>query len=280
MTQKITFMFSSGKYGWSESYYCNQTDLASAFVAAQPLANTRSRLLSLPSRMDFLRISDAANIRVANLVAVGAGTQNPLTTSTWVSASDQPYNAALINVLGNQLGTGRKVYIRGNPDNLFDAVDPTNADAQQWNALFESYRSVLSGAGAFQIKVRTNKSLNELKSATAWTNLAAPSPFSAVTLESNFSVPPVVGNYLIFYGSGLNPRPGAMRILDITPGSSPIYIVNYNVPNTFTGPQNAKLAVFGANFTGISDCQFERFTRRATGRPFGLSRGRRRAVHP
>lgn len=276
MNVKVVFFITSGRQGWSETYYLNAGDLNSAFATSLILASKRSLLMASPVVIDYVRVSDNNNNRNSRLVGVGTGTPYPMPAGGYTSQADRPETAGLVACFDTANNVQRPLWIRGNPDNAYDAAAPGNPDQALWQTRLSSFLGELVSSH-YQILERTR--LGEggierpvLAVAPDWT-------LNETALTTDTAIPGLKGgDLLILYGMrGFSPTPGVVKVKNV---QSAGLVINVhwvpNKPTPFSG--GATIVVYNSSYHDITATAFVRFANRQTGRPFGVPRGRRRAI--
>lgn len=266
---KVNLFCSAGKYGWSETYYATLSDDSQATALADSLAQYRVPLLGEPARVDYYRVELEGAFRHSTLAAYQ--TQPPWDFN---SKSDHVWTAGLVELLTVGEGLQRPLYLRGLPDSVYDQTAPGNPDAVKWFTRLNQFKAFLTGsAWNIKRKIPNTVAVKEFIDALA---LGSGTGNLAVTV-TNASTPPVPGKYVTFYKvKNYTPPIGTVRVTkSIGPLSFEVARA-WQTGFNYTG--GAFYTVYAPQYVPITDSQFVRFTHRDTGRPFGLSRGRRRAI--
>lgn len=280
-TFKTIFYFENLKNGWSETFYQTATNSSTAFDNAFVLLKKRTMMMAQPTIATFIRISDEGIARSAELTAVGPSTMFPYPTQSYASFSDRVTSAVLFRAFGSPLGTNRPIYVRGNPDNLYDLVTPGNTDATTWQTNANAWLAILKNPAAqWLIKHRTPRSSILLSAIYTWVNEAPASPNSVFTTDKPTGL--AIGDFLQIYGpAGLKPKASLFKVQNVSEASANASVtVYYNLPNNFLYSGGARWGKYVPGYGNITDVQREQFVTRATGRPFAGTRGRRRSIHP
>jgi hypothetical protein len=131
---KVTMMFSSEKYSWTEAHYyitTSQTAPAAAVGPAQQLAQMRAPLLGLNASLDRIRLSSYP----ANRIALDLEDFFLATKGNWPADPGQnTYSAALANValvlrISSLEGFSTQVYLAGIP---MSVVRETTINQDGW----------------------------------------------------------------------------------------------------------------------------------------------------
>lgn len=273
---KITLFFNSENSGWTETYYTQAVDAANAQNKGLSLFNIRQSMCPLPTKGVFLRVTAEGFNRRSRLLAVGAGTNFPLSYGSWESQSDLVGACCFSTLYAGSADVQRPYILRGLPDNCFDRLDPTNGDAVQFRTRIDNILRPFLIASPWYIKSRGGP-------------LVAKNPVSIVdwvnrdnTLDSTITlagaiVDLVPGKSIIIAGTGsLVPAPGIIKVLGF--GTLPTtLIVKFSLPEDYTYAPGYGAYLFTPTYPTITDLKFEKYGHRNTGRPFGGSRGRRPA---
>jgi len=278
MNAKTILFFSDGTNGWEEVYYQTCSDLNGAFANAVPLMNARSKLLAQPAQCIYIRVNDDANPRASTLTPV-----TPILAWPYNSESDVVDTAAMMRLYAGSVTRSRPLYLRGNPDSAYDLATPTNQDAQNWLNNFYALGSLLSGsASVWQLKYRphpifTGAGANvfNIVSVTPSTN---GSKFTTITFTGTLPTPLVPNNYVQIYKvTGLPTPMGLCRVASVASGVQ--FDVYYRCPSDYNYSRGGVFLPYSPSYAVLdSYAGNPRWTRRATGRPFDVTRGRRRSI--
>jgi hypothetical protein len=276
VTAKVELFFTSGSNGWSETYYHTDADLATSYTSALTLANLRGSLMGNPTTLDAIRVQDTAVVRASSLTP-----QNNKWNASFVSDADNPNVAAMMRLYDTANNRSRPLYLRGNPDDAFNVADPTNADAQLWQQNYNALGQFLSGAGTGSVGAWLIKFAPQVPIPTARTMVTAWNP-STPSTQSIVSAPGVTtgpGQFVTFYNiKGLPFPPGKTFVVSFVSVGG-IMTVRYRTPSDFTYQGGGYVVPYVASYGSIAAWTgVPRWTRRATGRPSDVSRGRRRSI--
>lgn len=274
---KIVLFFSSGTAGWSEVYYTNNTSLDAAYSAAAALASFRARLMGDPTTLDAIRVEDPDLLRASTL------TKQAITApKTYVSQADNPNVAAMMRLYATGSQVSRPLYLRGNPDNAFDQAQPDNADAQAWQnnflALGNFLKSTASGV-AWQLKSKTYPVVKGPGvNITPITVVGVlPAIQSLVQLTTGEAHGLAVNDFVTLYKMGIPRLSGTFRVVAIVDDDN--FAVPFHLATSFAYPGGGYMLKYTQQYLNLTSYANQpRWTRRATGRPFDVSRGRRRAI--
>jgi hypothetical protein len=278
MNVKTIFFFDSGPAGWQEVYYQQPSDLNTAFTNALTLARFRAALMGDPTTLRYIRVNDDNNPRNSTLTEVDI-----TATITYQSKADKPSSAQMMRLYASGQTRTRPLFLRGNPDDVYDVADPTNGDAQLWKGYFGAFGDQLK-AGLWFVKYRPRPifvtqgpNTKNVLDITVWLPVNINASLTLVTTAQ-----PVTGitpnSFVQIYKLvGLPFPPGLCRVASVV-GADTINIV-YPTRADFVYTQGGALLPYVPNYTAINDYAITaRSTRRATGRPFDQSRGRRKSI--
>jgi hypothetical protein len=281
---KIVFFLSQGKNGWSESYYTNDTTLDSLQHSAQALYMARFRLLAEPATIDYVRLADAGSLRVSTLTPAQTGGVFNAVRPSYVSDCEVVGRTAemtIYTVSGHQ----RKIYLRGAPDDAFNLVQPTNFDAQLFLSYYGEFGQLVSnmatlGTGIWQMREKPraifppNVGANVIAIVT-WIS-TTPSTNTVMGLATAPITPTPFGT--VYKAKGLPFSPGLVQVVAV--GVNPaVLTIRYRTPADYVYPDGAFYLPYAPVFENISSfSSAPSWSVRRTGRPFGVSRGRRRSI--
>jgi hypothetical protein len=275
---KVVLAFSVRKQGWQEVYYTQAGDPTTAESAAVALATIRNDLLALPANLDSYRVSDESTPRSGFLVPWTAPPPTP-----WVSQADEDDVSAMMRLYSSGDLRSRPLFLRGNPDNAFDTSDPTNTDRQGWLIKFGRLGDFLRNVGTFAvgnwvIKKRPRPGAGTAFPIGSWVPNAV-----SVNTDIIVDAPLAIGAKMALqiYGvKGLPFAPGLVKVQKFTVvgGNTNVTIV-YRTPSDYVYPGGGTAVVYLPTYDAITSfANMPRFGRRITGRPFDLTRGRRRSI--
>jgi hypothetical protein len=267
---KVIFFFSFPKAGWSETYYTFAGNLEEANSEAGTLQGERLKVLAAPYRMDAYRISEENNPRNSILVEVGlSGQYNK------IARGDVPWQAQLLRLVSVGSEAKRPLYLRGIPDAVFDEADPQNVDAIDWKAKVKNTLAKQLVLGPWHIKARTRPTgLNKVP-ITNW-------EFTPLEHESLVTTAAPTGlntddKIQVYKLRGFTPAPGICRVVSANPAAVS-FRVRLHTPADFTYEGGAYYVKYSPIYPEVRFVYFGPVIHRDTGRPFGLQRGRQRAI--
>lgn len=270
LSNKVTLFFRSNSgYGWTETYYYIGSGGVAESVTAV-LASRRKAILSDDCALDHARISTAF---ARDPVYFNLNLQGGF-NGEWPGPSNADFVALLINLHSNAGGFGR-VFLRGVPDAFINANEfqpDTNylTKLTQWENFLENpniwgVQSTLSAGAKPKYAINTLTPI-----------LPRGYTFLSQELVAN------EGDVIRVHGAsvpGFNGEKTIIKKEDITTtfkwtvgGGSP------PVANPVTDTVYVTKLIY--NYVGIVLARQARVTRRNTGRPFGMRRGRQSPVIP
>lgn len=275
---KVVLGFTNRKQGWQEVYYAQAADPTTAEGMAVGLATQRNQLLAPPATLDTYKVGDETTPRSGFLVPWGT---NP--PSTWESDADEPDVCMMMRLYSSGDLRSRPVFLRGNPDNVFDTINPSNADRQAWLTKFTNFGQFLKNIGSnalgtWLIKKRPRPGVGSSLRITAW----APSTISAntdITVDGVITFGPKPA--LQVYGvRGLPEAPGLVKVVSfVVAAGNTAVVVRYRTPSDYSYSGAGTVVLYAPTYDPITSwASTPRSTRRITGRPLGLTRGRRRSI--
>jgi hypothetical protein len=205
---------------------------------------------------------------------VGPGTSWPLTTTAYATQSDKPFNAALCVLYATDETRQRPLYLRGNPDDAFNQFIPDNADANLWRSILTTqfFPALINGNYMIKFRPRPDGIITQYE-VQSWTQSLL-KPQTDVVVKGGIGVS--AGDLVQFYKiKGAKPRPGLQRVVSIVVGDPATLLINYYTRPGFTYQDGGFAVVWEAEYGAILFANFERFVSHRTGRPFGLSLGKR-----
>lgn len=268
---KVIFFINHPRGGWSETYYTFQSSLLAAQTAATALVYQRNLLLSPPCIIEGIRVSDELNTRNSILLGYGA----PAGFTATFELSDTPWQAQLVRMRNLSSGVQRQLYIRGIPDELWDTQNPTNAIEAVWVAQFNNFFKPAMESGIWYIKGKPRPSSLPHQPIIGWVpgvleNSTLVTGVGASTLNAGQKV-------TVYQLNGFPRAPGLCLVTSNSPTAAQ-YTIRLHTPNNFTYDGAAYYIIYAPVYSVIDSCGMGDIVHRIVGRPFGLERGRRRAV--
>jgi hypothetical protein len=259
MIVKATLMYNCETYGWSETYYRNETTLAQGRLAAIDLADARHKPMGGNVILKAVRVSDDA-VRGDSLIAQPAvGNDKDILDQ----GSDMPWNCWMLRAEAGA-GVRRAVHLRGFPDNLiFLPEDKQNAMINKLCKAFSKYlvdnswciRHIdRSGANPSYNIVNVSGAANALVTVQTAT-VHAFTNGEKVTITGLKSVPKLNGTYFITVTDS------DKFVLRGTADAQPVYLGGGKViAKRYAASPMTNVELIGQRL-------------RKVGRPFGLVRG-------
>lgn len=259
-TWRLTYMFKSKEYGWSESYYVDGETFAIAKAEAEELGKVRLGLCGLGVSMDAVRISDTTLFRDYGLSPLGLSTGEEDTTS---ASHVKPYNSLLCNLVNGPYRN--RVFLRGIPSGDYLGDDPLNLGAA-WNKAFNAWKASLKKNN---IKMRLQDRFNLAIQGT----IVAADTMGPITVTLDKDSTMQDGDQIVIRGAqgqtSINGRHFVSRVTART----------FVVRNTLSVAPYLGKGVWRAVqyiYQTINDVVPIREVSRRTGRPFDTPVGRRR----
>lgn len=260
---RITLFFQQGDYGWTESYFPPSTDYTSATAFANLLAPIRVGLLAAGGStpvMTGYRVSDDTVFRDALVQFFqpplqGALSGNPL----------HPTTCLLLRLTATPL-VRRPLYARGIPDSLMRA-DGSYIPGPALGAV-NTLRNFLKGPPAWLVKTSLTSPLAQI---FRLGNVTAPNNFTTIQ-PHGFNA----NDTVIVKGTSRHRNPVGIWKVGPGPGITTFTLVGVDLPADYAYvPLSLGVQLKTFTYQGITIVNDERITERATGRPFGVPRGRR-----
>lgn len=264
---KVSFLFENGKQGWSESYYTVASTDAGALSLAQTLKTYRTPMLAFPAKLTAIRLT--------NLTTPGPAGITPYfpTNGGYSSGSDLPGTAWRSIQYAADTARQTSIYLRGIPDDVYKSAGVASSDYAIFLAAFNSFRNyMVTPVGFWFIKGKPRKKTGTRIPILTWSISTHQSE-----TELNFSAPSglVTGDQVTIYNAiDFKPAPGVITV--IGPGTLTTAIkVRLTTPVGFSYAGGAYLIKVTPIFKPITSISYGNVTTRATGRPFGVRRGKR-----
>lgn len=258
------FFRSADGYGWSERYFYAGTTTDPAFSSnINALASARVQLLTTSGRLTHIRVA-SPTLRNPFIFALAAGG-----TPGSYAPPTAPAEVALLFRMNAGITGYNRIFLRGIPDEIVsgDSYAPTPT----WNGVMNSFIATLSNS--------------------FWNcqgTLGSPTVrFPILNLNPNlprgysFDVTPrvlVQGNVIRMHGASVPGYNGIKRVVAVGPSATLVQVGGAApaVADPTTLAYYTQIMDFDAVITSAFP---ENLTRRAAGRPFGLSRGRRPTLY-
>lgn len=290
---KIVTFYQQGANGWTETWYHNASTIAD-FSTATPqfIGWLQASIAMRASDVSIIgsRISNEAPPKLAQPFYYN-GTYGPPSQSASfapdVIATDAQY------ILFDSLYNKRFVTFRGLSD-LIKQFTPAGVPIvpAQLSALVNAYM-IAAGTAGFRLKIANKPGqAGVVQYALALVGPSATNEnWSTITLAPGSAFAPTVGEKIIFHGINRDYIPGfPLKSQVMSVGAAPP--VTFDIPyryrsqtNTYA-PTKAFVSALSYSYNNFAPqtsanvypWQFTRFSERKTGRPFGVTRGRSRAV--
>lgn len=265
-TYKASVIFDAPGTGWSENYYVTATD-AERGVAS--FAGTWLELrMALIGRSD-LYVIKCISIRVQNVLdPLDNAIQAQNSSGTYPSAEgddpEMPWSGILARATTVE-GPKRAVKLLGVPDSVCNGSWRTLPSNAGWGKAFEDFRKVCIRRGLLVQSI--NEAANPL---IAIDTVAVGAGFLTVTTKAAHGL--TDNNYMAFNRvSSAAKLVGRHRVYDVAGLAFKVKPYNYGSVGFVEG----KLRKITYEYKAWDDIQLLRKTKRPTGRPFFLLRGRR-----
>jgi len=263
---RSTFFFTNTNgYGWSETFFSNAPDLASAMTSAKAMIVPRVRLLGRGSSLKFIRVSDDLIKRDSQIYPVPEDDGTPKTRSQ--STADIANTCLLLRLEAGDRWR-RPLFLRGIPDEICDdngRYIPTATfqnNLQIWQVAFR--------AQGYCVKVRTNDGVP-----VNITNVGTIGPTGLVTITTaaahGFALNDVVNIRAVLGATQVRGLHQVVTVVDAT--SFQIRISRVVKPYQ----SNGNVCKVTYNTPSIVTFVAVRCTHHNAGRPFDSPVGRRRA---
>lgn len=267
---RATFRFKSQDYGWSENYYLNQPSSTFAITAASFYHTPRIACLLNTARMQGFSVRQMeapfASRSVSLTPPAGTGLVAPL-----AGAGGEPPYSALYLLARSTSDRPRQIHLRGVPTEIIDSEGDYVPDPAFTVALNALIGAIIT---SFQLGFQQFSQDRGLTSAV----VAGGTSQQLTVGYDGAAINLMLGDLVQLTGIS-SPR-GVAKIMRVAVASaaSPVTLGPYPYPlaGTWSGAGRMKvLSLFsGEAFSTIVPLKG---VKRATGRPFDLPRGRRRA---
>ena len=279
MNVKTIFFFQDDTNGWQEVYYQTAANLEASYPPAQNLARFRAALMAAPTQLYAIRTNDDQNPRASYLTPAALPA-----SANYTSRSDLPDTAAMARFYSSGQQRTRGLYLRGNPDDAYTENNFQSADAQAWQQAFGAYISILAAPNSpWTIKYRPRPNQATIGGNTIpisdWEQNPDNSALTNITFSGAIPGAPAVPFFLQTYNvKGLPQAPGLVKVQQYNSTALSVQCV-FRTPTQYLYPMGGYAVVYAPAYDPITSvAALPRWTRRATGRPFDVTRGRRRSV--
>ena len=268
---KSTLFFRQGNYGWTETLYVTKNTITEAAASGMTLAGSRRGLST--DEVELFRVrtarADQPNVvQIDNITGSNRFGNFPSAPNT--DYADDPFTCLLFNASTAE-GRKRTLILRGIPEAI--DVNAAYTPTTTWTSRMNSWINLLKQQ-QFQIRVSPPRSAETPISALA---VDADDPYY-LRVTSGVERPPT-GSYVSIRGVKLPFGASAIHRVNLTTANG-TYMLGpsrraYARDPEWDGAGYLKVLTFsGQNITSLTP---SRITKRDTGRPFGLPRGRRSA---
>jgi len=264
----VLFMKNATGYGWSERFwYAGPTDTASLVTNVQQLVVARAAILTNTCVIIRSRVANPGGVKRNPVVFTGNGAGTPGTETPPTASSE----VALL-ILYQNIGVGfNRAFLRGIPERVVN-VDTYAPDAA-FNTNLNTFTAVLFNGlwnvrGHLSSAPQTSYHLSTIipTPPRGWTAIPTPDFPGGLGQQLRVTGAVIPGYNGIKTITGVNT---AGTLLTFGGAAPPVTDISLNILATTLGAFDAPLLT--AQPVGIS--------RRAAGRPFGPSRGRRQTLY-
>lgn len=262
---KVNYLFEGMlNTGWDETVYTVAADYTTAKNRALALADNRGELTGVGISLVDVRVSDDAII--GDSMTSGPVVLNP---EIKTEGADVSWTAAQMRCVSGTLYR-RTWMLRGIPDYLFSSAADVIGAQTDWRKAFNRFANKLISLG-FSIKAKARggdqpqfaiKSVEQLGVAGYKVNTFLPHGL-------------VQGDKVFIYNMKEAPSLKGERTVALSTGATSFEVDTTPNP-VFTYKQKAYVRKIVYIYPAITGATYIRIARRATGRPFGLFRGRAR----
>jgi hypothetical protein len=288
MPCKVVLFYTQFQRGWTETWYHNESDPRTLLrtVLNEIKLNNASQFRHQNTFLVAARATSTIGQRLSYSISYGTkyhGTAKRTNQKTPDVASTD----AVIKVDGVQFGT-KRMFIRGlNDDDVTRTVDGTDAAVGGLLTGMADYVNSMA-AGSFAIRTLDKPPTN----GTVWYGVVKIIPVAGDIPHSDVITKKPTGGEITLETrvrfarvpfDNLPGFPANSEVIEIGPGGLNGVRINYYLREQApVFPVSMQLVVLQYSYPIIkpvleTDIQFERFSERKTGRPFGLQRGRARA---
>lgn len=265
---KVQFLFSLGRYGWSETYYCTTSNHTETEKKARELARIRAEGLAESVYIEAIRISDEDIKGDALLVPVQLGRR---TAATSGKPPDVPQTSWYMRIQSANLYR-RQLHIRGIPDEWTEAVTDFVTAGSAW-APADSLLKFATKYGAYLVANEWKMKVNERGAGNEPRQIAnaVRNPESGVwTITAAVADWPVTGKCRVSRLPGLEALWGIQKYT-ATAANTIRIAPSLNAGEWFNG---GEITLQKNIYVDIDSAVLQRVSNRKTGRPFFLTRGR------
>lgn len=279
---KVTFDISYEEGGYSFSHYRNDSGYDTALARAETLIQAYLTLLGAPVYCRNIRVSDVtipgdsvvggqSFVTLGNALPIGSADIS--VKSAVSSGPDLWWTAALLR-LGAGPGMYGHQFVRLIPDTLTAAAFKDTNGQDQWDkALVRYFRLLVTDSWGMIGIPRSNtlrKPISSIGAAVALKRAITTTVAHGLAVDAKFKI----GGFRGGAGTTVNGDYIVLEVVDAqTVRISDDPSINITFPVTNWGSLWPTAKTFGAYVA--DQCRFRRFTKRNTGRPFGVLVGRR-----
>lgn len=267
---KVTGFYSLGVYGWTETFYMDKADAATAYTSYAQNSVFRSPMKADGVRWIGVRVSEEGGVR-RGLVYHFPGNPGGQT-----NRPDLAKVAALVQFQGDD-GAKRNMWLRGLRDSsTIFGYDGGSLPSAQLSQQFTDWKNDIVAEG-WLIKRLLSIDSNPWNLVTLAEESGVQSNYTQLTCQDALGF--TEGDRVYFSGVNrcLFPQlTGQFTVLSVTGNTFIIQAKWWNKASSLQ-PLEMRCRAADYEYLGITNGNIARFTARDTGRPIGLSRGRRSA---
>jgi len=267
---KTTFIFNSGRNGWTESWYQDGSQLSGARQPALTVAAKRDNLVGIGGTLEAIRNTTVDKPKKSVVFASGLpiGTDPP--------NADTPWNGILARVYSTNGDYSRNVYLRCPVDGWINRLANGTFNPNATNALpaFTAFISALTGA-AFRFSARDKTGDGgTLRTVTQFEKDGATNRLKANVVGSTIGP----GGYVTFSEvTGLGAKAFTKGKHKVKSNTGTVVETETIIPADIfpTSWSPGKLRDYLITYPLVGTGEILRVTKRDTGRAFFVTRGRR-----
>ncbi len=270
---QCTISFSQGTYGWTESYYLDNSseNMIPEMTKLQVLAMKRIPLSGEQTQIDYLKVSKVGVPRDVLLFSYLASDSVPPKGTTG-QESDANFTAALIRRQTADNKTFSNLALRGVWRSIIKA-NTINSFQADWRSAFNAFSAeYIAGAWGF-----IGKNLTDTKDSPVATLAPNANDNLVYTTVANIFAAGDVGKKRQVFVSGIDGSGTANGLKIVVPSGLNAFTTVNRIPILpYLG--GGKVTFKAVQFYAVSLLTVLRAVRRATGRPLYQSRGRSKGL--
>lgn len=284
---KVVFFYNEGTLGFSETWYNEASTPIALDLSKGPFATFLKASLNCRASAAYIygaRVSNVAPPKLSNPWFFGAQyAQSDAYIANPANAPDVVSTDAEYLVFDGS-GNKRQFTFRAIPDS-YVAYTPSFAPIESSylsKAVSAYFKGVIASGLQFGVSSKAGSAGYIPNMITSIEASPANPVWSRLTLTTAPAYTIGAGNYVLFHGINKNKVPGfPTKAQVMAQNAGALWI---DIPYLFRGataiynPTKASVIPFNLTLASVSTWQFQRFSERKTGRPFGVLRGRARSV--